>query len=108
MDDVIEERMDDILFNFDFMKVADTRKYLKLNIQTMDEDERFDLMTTAKRLLKEAIAGALEEKSDFRCATGGFEAIAYYHDGDIHLRLIYVLEDWYSDIDKTGILPEKL
>ena len=34
MDDVIEERVDDILFNFDFMKVADTRKYLKLNIQT--------------------------------------------------------------------------
>ena len=34
MDDVTEERIDDILFNFDFMKVADTRKYLKLNIQT--------------------------------------------------------------------------
>lgn len=107
MDNLIEERMDDILFNFDFVTVANVRRYLGIPTLTMDEDERFDLMTTAKRLLKNAIAGALEEKSDYRCATAGFEAIAYYHDGDIHLRLIYVLKDWYSDIDKTGILPEE-
>ena len=107
MDNLIEERMDDILFNFDFLSVADTRKYLKLGIQTMGEDEKFELMRTAKRLLKKAIAGALEEKSDYRCASSGFEAIAYYHDGDIHLRLIYILADWYSDIDKTGIVPEE-
>ena len=43
MDDVIEERMDDILFNFDFLTVADVRKYLKLGIQTMDDDEKFEL-----------------------------------------------------------------
>ena len=48
MDDVIDERIDDILFNFDFMTVADTRKYLKLNIHTMDEEEKFELMKTAK------------------------------------------------------------
>ena len=110
MDNLIEERMDEILFNFDFLSVADIRKYLKLGIQTMDEDEKFELMRTAKRLLKEAIAGALEEKSDYRCSTAGFEAIAYYHDGDIHLRLIYILADWYSDIDKTekALAVEKL
>ena len=62
MNDVIEERMDDILFNFDFLTVADVRKYLKLGIQTMDEDEKFELMKTAKRALKTAVAGALKEK----------------------------------------------
>lgn len=108
MDDVIEERMDDILFNFDFLTVADVRKYLKLGIQTMDDDEKFELMKMAKKALKTAVAGALEEKGDYRCSVGGFDAIAYYHDGDIHLRLVYILTEWYTDIDKTGILPEKL
>ena len=89
------------------MTVADVRKYLKLGIQTMDEDEKFELMKTAKRALKTTVAGALKEKEDYHCSTGGFDAIAYYHDGDIHLRLIYILADWYSDIDKTGILPEE-
>lgn len=108
MDSVIEERIDDIIFNFDFLTVADTRKYLKLSVHTMDDDEKIELMKTAKKALKTAIAGALEEKDDYRCSLGGFDAIAYYHDGDIHLRLAYILEEWYTDIDKTGILPEKL
>lgn len=108
MDDVIEERMDDILFNFDFLTVADVRKYLKLGIQTMDEDEKFELMKTAKRLLKTAVNGALKTKEDYHCATGGFDAIAYYHDGDIHLRLVYILTEWYTEIEKTEILPENL
>ena len=108
MNDIIEERMDDILFNFDFLTVADVRKYLKLGIQTMDDDEKFELMKMAKKALKKAIAGALKEKEDYHCATGGFDAIAYYHDGDIHLRLVYILEEWYSEIEKTEILPEKL
>ena len=85
MDDVIEERIDDILFNFDFMTVADTRKYLKLNIHTMDEEEKFELMKTAKRLLKTAVTGALREKEDYHCATGSISvfSISEYHSSSI-------------------------
>jgi len=93
-----QDRIDEIMDNFNFNKVEQTMKALNWQWSSIDGvPEEHELRKLARRLLKD-ISTKNVSQSDFRytLATGGFKAIKYYDGG---LELEFVVTSWSSPLE---------
>jgi len=88
-----QDRIDEIMDNFDFKKVEQTMKALDWKWGMADSiPEEYELRREARRLLKDVASENVRE-SDLRyaVATGGFKATKYFDGG---LELEFIVTSW--------------
>jgi hypothetical protein len=92
-----QDRIDEIMDNFNFNKVEETMKALNWQwSSTNGVPEQHELRKQARRLLKDVSTKNVSE-SDFRyyISTGGFKATKYF-DGDLALE--FIVSSWDNSI----------
>ena len=107
--DPVNQMIDDIMDNFDFIKVQNAMfaldwKWAGIGVPTLDQlinEARQLLKTSAKLRLGDYLGEYWEE--GIISATGGFQATAYCDENKtkiIMLDLKFVLTEWDSEIDE--------
>ena len=92
-----QDRIDEIMDNFDFAKVEQAMKAVNWTWASTDGvPEQYELRREARRLLKDVASKNVRE-SDMRyaVATGGFKATKYF-DGE--LQLDFILASWDTSV----------
>lgn len=92
-----QEKIDNILKNFDFEKVHETMKFLKWTwYGDINEPSIYELVKAGE----DKLIGAIKqlEKGDenliYSTSSGGFRGTAWYYENELQLQLTFILTEW--------------
>lgn len=93
----MDEKIAEILENFDFEKVHNVMTFLNWKWATSKHGvpKYYELIKSAEKMLNDAYKVAIDNDSDFIVSSGGFSAYAeWISDEYIELSLEFILEEY--------------
>jgi hypothetical protein len=89
-----DEKIEEILNNFDFDRVFKTMTFLDWTWLYKGVPSIYQLVVSSKKKLEDSYDYSLEHKEDWGIHSGGLKVRSYYENGKVDLSLEFVLTDW--------------